>query len=207
MTMTDTQGKNADRRAQRSIRLLKEAFFELMREKGFSSITIQDIADRADVGRGTFYAHFPDKYALLETAIREKFHRLLDSRLPPAASWEKSHLHLLILTVLEHFKEMYGRCYPVDTVNPLFEQAVQEELSGLFLQWLEQLPESEARLSAPSGTMALMMSWAVFGAAAEWSKGKSALSAERMADHVLAVITEGAFRLVPGDAPAEPGSE
>ncbi|UUZ85225.1 TetR/AcrR family transcriptional regulator [Paenibacillus sp. P26] len=109
MTMTDTQGKNADRRAQRSIRSLKEAFFELMREKGFSSITIQDIADRADVGRGTFYAHFPDKYAALETAIREKFHRSLDSRLPPAASWEKSHLHLLILTVLEHFKEMYGQ--------------------------------------------------------------------------------------------------
>ncbi|UUZ85224.1 hypothetical protein LJK88_17620 [Paenibacillus sp. P26] len=43
----------------------------------------------------------------------------------------------------------------------------------MFLQWLEQLPESEARLSAPSGTMALMMSWAVFGARPNGARGRA----------------------------------
>lgn len=72
--------------------MLKEAFLELMREKGFSSITVQDIADKADMNRGTFYAHFPDKYALLESSIRDKFLKALNRELPPVAGWNAAHL-------------------------------------------------------------------------------------------------------------------
>ena len=54
-----------DRRVKRTRRALHEALIGLILEKGYEAITVQDIADRADVGRSTFYAHFVDKDALL----------------------------------------------------------------------------------------------------------------------------------------------
>lgn len=50
-----------DRRAQRTRKTLQETLIELMGEKPYDAITIQDIADRADIGRTTFYLHFSTK--------------------------------------------------------------------------------------------------------------------------------------------------
>src|SRR5215813_12304001 len=50
-----------DRRRERTRHLLSEALVELIREKGYSAITVSDIIERANVGRSTFYAHFRDK--------------------------------------------------------------------------------------------------------------------------------------------------
>jgi AcrR family transcriptional regulator len=52
---------NPDRRVQRTRKLLQDAFGQLIREKGYDAITVQDILDRADVGRATFYAHYQNK--------------------------------------------------------------------------------------------------------------------------------------------------
>ncbi len=57
--------KTEDRREARSRRLLGAALIELMQEKRYTDITVQDIIDRADVGRTTFYKHFQDKEDLL----------------------------------------------------------------------------------------------------------------------------------------------
>jgi AcrR family transcriptional regulator len=58
-----------DRRSRRTRQLLGDALVELMLEKHFESITVQDILDRADVGRSTFYAHYTDKEGLLISQI------------------------------------------------------------------------------------------------------------------------------------------
>lgn len=55
----------ADRRVERTRRELRAALVALILEKGYDAVTIQDILDRADVGRSTFYAHYHDKEALL----------------------------------------------------------------------------------------------------------------------------------------------
>lgn len=57
--------KKVDRRVQRTRRALHQALQELILEKRYDKITVQDIIDRADVGRSTFYAHFLDKEDLL----------------------------------------------------------------------------------------------------------------------------------------------
>jgi len=58
-------GPRRDRRVERTQRLLTEALMELVRERDYDDITVQDILDRADVGRSTFYAHFRNKDQLL----------------------------------------------------------------------------------------------------------------------------------------------
>lgn len=55
----------ADRRVRRTQELLRSALVSLIQEKGYDRITIQDILDRADVGRSTFYSHYRDKDELL----------------------------------------------------------------------------------------------------------------------------------------------
>jgi AcrR family transcriptional regulator len=65
-----------DRRITKSQEAIKKAVTELMSEKSFDDITIQDIADRADVNRGTIYLHYTDKYDLLDKMIEEHMDNL-----------------------------------------------------------------------------------------------------------------------------------
>jgi AcrR family transcriptional regulator len=65
-----------DRRVRRTRRILGEALVELIIEQGYERTTVQDVLDRADVGRSTFYAHFRDKDALLMAGFEEMAERL-----------------------------------------------------------------------------------------------------------------------------------
>ncbi|MGG0846601.1 TetR/AcrR family transcriptional regulator [Peribacillus simplex] len=60
-----------DRRIVRTQGAIKKAFLEMMSEKNFDSITIQDIADRANVNRATVYLHYLDKFDLLDKIMEE----------------------------------------------------------------------------------------------------------------------------------------
>lgn len=68
--------QKADRRSQRTYRLVSSAFAELMVEKPYEEILVQDILDRADIGRTTFYAHYFDKEDVLNTIIEQELERL-----------------------------------------------------------------------------------------------------------------------------------
>jgi AcrR family transcriptional regulator len=61
--------KAVDRRIQRTQHSLRSALMELIQEKGFESLSVQDIIDRANVARATFYAHFDNKEDLLASRI------------------------------------------------------------------------------------------------------------------------------------------
>src|SRR5438067_7021781 len=60
-----------DRRVQRTRDTLHHALISLMVEKGYDAVTVQDILDRANVGRSTFYAHYRGKDELLRAGLRE----------------------------------------------------------------------------------------------------------------------------------------
>ncbi len=66
-----------DRRVQRTRQLLQDALLALILEKGYAAITIQDILDRANLGRSTFYAHYRDKDDLLVSEF-EHFRRMFE---------------------------------------------------------------------------------------------------------------------------------
>jgi len=65
-----------DRRVQRTRQLLQDALVSLILEKGYQKITIQEIIDRANVGRSTFYSHYRDKDDLLLSGFDELAHDL-----------------------------------------------------------------------------------------------------------------------------------
>lgn len=65
-----------DRRILKSQESIKKAVIELMAEKNFNQITIQDISDRANVSRRTIYLHYLDKFDLLDKLIEDHMNEL-----------------------------------------------------------------------------------------------------------------------------------
>jgi len=65
-----------DRRILKSQDAIKNAFVELMSEKGFDKVTVKDICIKANVGNRTFYLHYLDKYDLLDKLIEGHMHEL-----------------------------------------------------------------------------------------------------------------------------------
>src|SRR5271157_6403217 len=79
MTLTTPK---SDRRSLRTRKMLWEALIALIQEKEYSEITIQDIADRANVNRVTFYLHYRDKKDLLVSNV-EMIFKDLTSKITP----------------------------------------------------------------------------------------------------------------------------
>jgi AcrR family transcriptional regulator len=64
-----------DRRIARTRQFLQDALIELILEKGYEAITVQDLLDRANIGRSTFYSHYRDKEDLLLSGFSGLFER------------------------------------------------------------------------------------------------------------------------------------
>jgi AcrR family transcriptional regulator len=91
----------ADRRVRRTRSLLHEAAFTLIRERDYSSISVSDILERANIGRSTFYTHYRDKDELFAAAIGD----MLDSARSAARTGSTDPTELMIgfsLPILEH---------------------------------------------------------------------------------------------------------
>ena len=68
--------KTEDRRITRTKQALRHALIELMEERGLENFTVNDLCERADINRGTFYNHFHDKEGLLGALEDEFFSEL-----------------------------------------------------------------------------------------------------------------------------------
>lgn len=67
-----------DRRIQKTRQLIMCAFIDLLGETGFEKMTINDIANRANVNRGTVYLHYMDKYDLLDKCVETHVNLILN---------------------------------------------------------------------------------------------------------------------------------
>jgi AcrR family transcriptional regulator len=104
---------NADRRVRRTRTLLRTALIDLILERGYDRVTVQDILDRADVGRSTFYSHFPSKDQLLLSGMDE-LSAALHSRI--SAEPDTSSLMAPLRPLFDHaadngrlFRALFGR--------------------------------------------------------------------------------------------------
>jgi Transcriptional regulator len=98
----------SDRRTNRTRAALKSALVELILEKGYGSITIVDIANRADYNRGTFYKHYLDKDDLLAAIKFEILRELSDALLAPYEGLDRVDADKIFpstLRLLQHIEQ------------------------------------------------------------------------------------------------------
>jgi len=132
-----------ERRRLQTRKLLIQTTLQLVLEKGYDAISIQDITESADLGRGTFYIHFKDKEEVVWTAFKDLFqgleqeaHKQLDRHLPQVEFYG-------LLNIFRHagkngdlYRLMFGR-----QGSARLTARVQDFLAKVFLDDIRNAPE------------------------------------------------------------------
>lgn len=178
-----------DPRVKRTRQLLQRAFMELIHEKSFEAITVQDIAERSTLNRATFYAHFEDKYALLDASVGTAFAEALRRRVPDDATMGEETLRRLVLAVCDYHRDLSRQCTRAyQTLEPLLETRIRTVLRDLVLACLGRSEALSSRRQEALEMAATVISWAIYGAVLRWKEEGKPESAEALADAVLPLL-------------------
>ncbi len=177
-----------DPRITRTRNLLIDALNELMGEKSFESITVSEIAERATLNRATFYAHFQDKFALLEYSIRSLVRSQLQAELnaDPSLSEMIEKMLRVVCGLLEGYEKHCPA--PRGQMQALSEKQIKDEIYTLLLQRLEASKPNRPQQASVQQT-AMVTSWAIYGAAFQWSQQNKRQPVAELVRQVLPLIT------------------
>ena len=182
-----------DPRVKRTNQLLQDALVELLRETSFEKITVQDITQRAGVNRATFYDRFDDKYDLLNYSVREDFQARLDAKLPPDPLLTTDNLRLLTLLACDYLRGFIGHCAPTTrrSEQMIMLRQAQDSLYDAILSWAVKSPQPEGEHVLPPEMVAVVTSSAIFGSVMQWVVNGRKLSAEKLTDQILCLLSSG----------------
>jgi AcrR family transcriptional regulator len=181
---TSRQLSRHERRRLRTHNLVIQTTLQLVLEKGYESITIQDITDRADLGRGTFYIHFKDKEEVVWTAFQELFeelereaHRQLDRNLPQVE-------YFGLLNIFRHadknrdlYRVMFG-----GQGSAMLTARAQDFLAKVFLYDIRSAPQPpEINFNLPEEIEAQLLTGVITRLLYWWLETENGYSAEQMA--------------------------
>ena len=111
-----------DRRITKTRKAIYAAFLQLLNQKNFETITVQEIIDLADVGRSTFYSHYESKELLLDELCRYLFHHLFEREENITTEAYLSH-------IFSHFKKNQDHVTSLlFSKNDYFLRQLQKEL-------------------------------------------------------------------------------
>lgn len=157
-----------DRRVLRTRRILQEALVSLMKERQYDKITVQDIIDRANVGRSTFYSHFVTKDELLRSCIELMIQSL--SRYIPHTPDDTDHYGMI--PVADLFKHIQENSRLVKALikgksADLFVDKIQEYLNEKFEEFISELLRKGKQTAMPipilsnyiCGTLIFLLKW------------------------------------------------
>jgi AcrR family transcriptional regulator len=168
--MASPKARVEDRRIQKTRKLLHDALGSLIREKPYDSIAVQEILDRANVGRSTFYTHFRDKDELLVSGI----HDLLNSVYPAATQSAENRCEAIIRFSLPVFEHIHGHLRAgARRMGPTGRAAVHQHLQRVLAELITEdikrhlRPRRETTSSVPldllvqhvASTFILVLHW------------------------------------------------
>lgn len=176
------KARAVDRRIQRTRQLLHGSLMALIQEKGFEVLSVQDIIDRANVGRATFYAHFDSKEDLLASGI-ENLRGTLKERQRQARSAGGSDerpfafSRELFTHANEHrtvFRAMVGK-----RSGAVVQQLLQKMLVDLVREEVKET-WAEKENETPVEAVAQFIGGGLFGLLMWWGNGKMRMAVDEV---------------------------
>jgi AcrR family transcriptional regulator len=196
-----------DLRVRRTRKLLRNALVDLIEEKGYESLKVSEIADRAMINRATFYRHYNDKADLLTHCMDDAFKELKANAAPPhTAAGDLDHsapgtnLHAMLQHVannINFYRIMLGPDAPGAFVNRL--RAFLREVSAE--RWQMVAPHAEGP-HLPSALVVSFVASAYIGVIVWWVERDCQVSVEQMAKHLERLTLHGPYRAL-GMTPPE----
>lgn len=185
---------NVDPRIIRTRKLLVDAFIRLTLKKDFKDITIKDITDEATVNRATFYAHFQDKYDLVDIVITENVIADVMKNLNDYHQLNQDTVVQIFTTLTRfhtdqraHFDTQCKRSY--ESFNSIIEQKIKKELEKTLYSLL--LKRDATHLESESLKIgAAVLSWGIYGASVDWLLNSS-LSEKHYIEKALPFLIAG----------------
>ena len=175
-----------DPRIRRTRELLQLAMDTLLKQKEFDKITVQDITDEAGVNRATFYAHYPDKFALLECKVAGDFNALLAERGVTFDGTCAGALRSMVLGVCDFLVRTQGEaCQRQRQMVPHLEAAMGTVVGKMLLDGLRRHEDGS---NVSPELRAAAISWAILGAAKEWVRTPGRPSSDEIAGTLVGMI-------------------
>lgn len=174
-----------DPRAKRTRKYIQDAFAELLGEKDFEAISIQDIMDRAELNRATFYNHYQDKYELLELTMKGAFADTLSAWIPSGTAMQGPELlRRLMMAVCEWQVETTKRLNSRRTLSHVMEDNAKQQLHNIIIACMTHSGELPMEEQRKLERVATMISWSVYGVVVKWSQVQDE-PAEALIEQVL----------------------
>jgi len=173
-----------DPRVRRTRNLILGSFSDLLAEKSFDAVSVQDVTDRAQINRATFYGHFEDKYALLDYWVQRQFRQAIEARMLDACHYTPENLRTLILTVCEFLSKVRSDCAQSQRqFEPLIENQVKNQIYELLSIWLGKM-----KTSVSTEIPATVATWAIYGIASYWSNSRKRPPLDKFVDEALPLV-------------------
>lgn len=138
--------KKVDIRVIKTKKAIENAFIEILSEKSFSKITIEEICKKANVNRMSFYNHYDDKYDLLNDIMKNIKETLIGKFLAEVGAefTEEKVISVLMETaekIIDLGTEFKNHIYMLvnDTDNSLAQYIIYKSLETSTLELLEKL--------------------------------------------------------------------
>ena len=186
--------KTVDRRIQRTQNLLLDALVALIDTKAYDDITVQDIIDRANVGRSTFYSHFLDKDQLLLSGLEklrvsfEEQHRKLAIE-EGSLEDKREEISLAFFKHVAAYHQLY-KAVVGRRSNSVVTQKLYLYLSDLFRQHLADPQVEEFKVEMPLELAVQFLTGSLLSVVTWWLENNLPYSAEQMNRwyHRLAIL-------------------
>jgi AcrR family transcriptional regulator len=163
-----------DRRSQRTRYLVGEAFVQLLKEKGYSAITVSDIIQRADIGRSTFYSHFRDKEDLFVSQL-DRLIEVLSHHMPN----EREIPFFPSLGLFRHVGKEY-ELYKAIVWTPGIELFIKHLQASLSHRIEKGFQESGRQFEIPTPVVASFITGSFLTLLKWWLENKMIYSPEQM---------------------------
>lgn len=176
-----------DPRVLRTRQIIRDAFKALLKTKGFDAITIKDIAQKATINRATFYAHYEDKYALLDEIIVQTFENMLSEQIVQAQEFTEDICRQFIEVTYNYIVMFYRTCrHTTKSIAPQIYSKVKQILYQAIKSILD-------KNSTPTNAAinATMISASIYSAAYYWYETNQDDNIKQLTDTVALFIING----------------